>query len=126
MKRAEIRKAVADRLAALGYPREWYEWPKHKPGWCYLLLPSGNLTTLHLPAPCTKGKFRQALAAIPRRGPALVYRRATRDSWRQPDLEAIWARPRDGTLQQIDVRGHMGEAIDPPQLGDKNDKGGRR
>ena len=119
MKRAEIRKAVADGLAAKGYPREWWEWPKHRPGRLYLLGINDAIGEHRLAAPMTKRAFRAWLATIPRRGPALVYRRITPDTWRQPDLEGLWAKASAPAYGAIDVRGHKADGYGPPVLAGK-------
>lgn len=118
MKRDAIRAFVAGRLVALGYPREWYEWPKHKPGRFLLLVAGDALAEFRVPAPMSRKKLIKALAKIPRNGPALIYKRVTVSSWRQPDLEEVWARAavsRDYVYPRVDVRGHKGEAIEPPR-----------
>jgi len=124
MKRAEIRKAVAGALAALGYPREWYEWPKHRPGRLYLLMRDEVLSEHRLAAPMTKTAFRAWLRTIPRRGPALVYKSVTAVSWRQPDLEHLWALPAiaassPASSYRVDVRGHKDDEHGPPRRATK-------
>jgi hypothetical protein len=120
MKRAEIRKHVAGHLAALGYPREWFEWPKNKPGQIYLMLPDDAIHVYRLAAPMPRYKLREALAKIPRRGPALVYKRVTPSSWRQPDFEERWATPADDARNRM--AGHKGDSFGPPTRADVRGK----
>lgn len=120
MKRAEIRKRVADGLAAKGYPREFWEWPKHKPGRLYLLDKRDAITEHRLAAPMTKTAFRAWLSTIPRRGPSIVYRTVSLSSWRQQHLEQYWALPSSPAYGAIDVRGQKADSYGPPVLGQKS------
>jgi len=130
MKRAEIRRRTRDALAALGYPQEWHTWPKHKPGRLYLLMTckeGGEAITEHrLAAPMTQRAWRAWLKTIPRRGPALVYSRVSAQSWRQPDMQEIWALPPPArSYGHVDVRGHKADSYGPPVRAETKCKGER-
>jgi len=133
VKRAEIRKRTGAALAALGYLREWMNWPKHKPGRLYLLMScdaGGEQITEHrLAAPMTQKAWRAWLKTIPRRGPSIVYPSITLETWRQPDLEALWAcdaiplPPAPRGYGHVDVRGHKADSYGPPVRGKPKGEG---
>ena len=126
MKRAEIRRRTAEALASIGYPREFFEWPKHKPGRLFLLMRDEFLTEHRLAAPMTQKAWRAWLKTIPRRGPSIVYKLATAESWRQPSLEPLWAvPPGSSSYGHVDVRGHKADSYGPPVRGTPKGKGER-